>query len=502
MSQIKKGAIISYTAIFLNIAAGLLYTPWMVRQIGMSDYALYALISAFLSYFVMDFGLGSAISRFIATARAQGDEQQVERLMSTTMRIYLLIDLCITAALFITFFFLSGIFSDFTAEELNKFRVIYCIAGFMSVMNFPFMSQNGILIAYEKFVVLKMTAMVQKLGVVILMISAIFFGYGLYALVLINGLVGLTLSLYKMWYITRTVKIKIELNLFDKQLARELFSFSVWVFIIGVAQRLILNISPTILGIFSGTSQIAIFAIGMSLEAYTYTFASALNGLFMPRVAKLSIKNHTRLEINDLMIRVGRVQLLVVGFIITGLIVLGRSFILLWMGEKFLDSYIVALCLIIPGIVSLTQEIASSVVYVENKVKYKAIILSVSSVVSVIVGSLLTPHYGAVGMAIGVVLALIICHVIGMNIVYAKVMKLDIIGFFRECHLKILPVVIFSGVASHIIQYFYPISSWLLFVLHGMLFAVVFYLLMWVTSMNGYEKTLVRSVISSIIKIR
>ena len=47
-NQIKQGAIISYIAIFFNIAAGLIYTPWMVGQIGVSDYGLYALIGAFL----------------------------------------------------------------------------------------------------------------------------------------------------------------------------------------------------------------------------------------------------------------------------------------------------------------------------------------------------------------------------------------------------------------------------------------------------------------------
>ena len=69
-NQLKKGAIISYIGIFLNIAAGLIYIPWMVRQIGISDYGLFSLILAFLSYFLMDFGLGVAISRFVVNARA------------------------------------------------------------------------------------------------------------------------------------------------------------------------------------------------------------------------------------------------------------------------------------------------------------------------------------------------------------------------------------------------------------------------------------------------
>lgn len=74
LSNIGKGAIISYIAIFLNIAISFLNTPWMLKQIGVSDYGLYSLILSFLSYFTIDFGLSSAIARFIAKYRAEGDD--------------------------------------------------------------------------------------------------------------------------------------------------------------------------------------------------------------------------------------------------------------------------------------------------------------------------------------------------------------------------------------------------------------------------------------------
>ena len=49
--QIKLGAIISYFAIAFNIIAGLIYTPWMVGQIGKSDYGLYTLANSLIFIF-------------------------------------------------------------------------------------------------------------------------------------------------------------------------------------------------------------------------------------------------------------------------------------------------------------------------------------------------------------------------------------------------------------------------------------------------------------------
>lgn len=36
--QIKLGAVASYIGIFINIIAGFIYTPWMVKQMGQSNY--------------------------------------------------------------------------------------------------------------------------------------------------------------------------------------------------------------------------------------------------------------------------------------------------------------------------------------------------------------------------------------------------------------------------------------------------------------------------------
>lgn len=74
-SQLKIGAIITYLSIAFNIIAGLIYTPWMVDQIGQSDYGIYTLANSLISLFLIDFGLSSATSRFVAKYRAENDEK-------------------------------------------------------------------------------------------------------------------------------------------------------------------------------------------------------------------------------------------------------------------------------------------------------------------------------------------------------------------------------------------------------------------------------------------
>lgn len=501
-SQIKSGAIISYVGIFFNIAAGLIYTPWMVRQIGVSDFGLYTLISAFLSYFLLDFGLAQSVARFIAKYRAEGDKEKINNLLGITTRIYLIIDSVILFLLIVVFFLLSNIFGNFSTEELEKFKVIYLIAGFFSIASFPLMPVNGALIAYERFTILKLSDLFQKVLIILLMIAALLNGYGLFALVFVNGLIGFFVKLFNLFYIKRKEQIRINFGFFDKHLTKSLLSFSVWVFIIGIAQRLKLNIVPTILGVSNGTQEIAIFSIAMILEGYTYTFAQALNGLFLPKISRMVAANKDMKEISDLMIKVGRLQLVVIGLIITGFIVLGKPFINLWMGAAFEKSYYVALLIIIPGIITLTQEIASTLMFVVNEIKYRAILYLLAGLFSVTIGVLLAPRLGSIGTAIGVSSSLVVFHIIGMNIVYSKKLKLQIGRFFKSVHLKMIWSLLLAGLLSVFQQYYNPIDSWYTFLLSGALFVVSSMILLWLFVMNNEEKTLVLGIVKKLIKIK
>ena len=190
-SQIKLGAIISYAAIMFNIIAGFLYTPWLVRQIGQSDYGLYTLAMSVITLFLMDFGISGTISRFISVYRAKGEEERVGNLLGITYKLYLIIDIVIFVSLFVIFIFMQDIFANLTVNEIEKFRVVFIIVGTFSLVSFPFMPLNGVFISYEKFIALKVCELSQKILAIVGVVVSLLLGYGLYDHVLVNALVNI-----------------------------------------------------------------------------------------------------------------------------------------------------------------------------------------------------------------------------------------------------------------------------------------------------------------------
>ena len=126
--QIKLGAVISYFSIAFNIVAGLIYTPWMISQIGQSNYGLYTLANSLITLFLLDFGLASAVSRYISKYRAEGNEDKVNSFLGAIYKLYIAIDLIIFSILFILFFFLDSIYVGLSPEELEKLKIVYLIS--------------------------------------------------------------------------------------------------------------------------------------------------------------------------------------------------------------------------------------------------------------------------------------------------------------------------------------------------------------------------------------
>lgn len=491
---IKYGAIISYVGILLNIAISFLYTPWMIRKIGVSDYGLYSLILSFISYFILDFGLSQAIQRFIAKYRAENNEDKVAKMVGITTKVYLAIDAFIFIVLFVFYFFISNIFTGLTPAEVERVKGLYIIAGTFSVLTFMFKPLAGAMMAFEFFMEEKALELLNKVGTVLFVCLALSFGADVYALVFINGAIALFASFAKYLVFKHKSKLKIQWSYFNKGELKSVFSFSAWTFVISLAQRMRITIVPTILGILSNSTEISLFALGITIEGILFSFSHALNGLFLPKVTRM-IHQESRSEVNSLMIKVGRIQLFIISLLFYGFVASGFVFLNLWVGAQFSSVYYIVLCFIVPNTVLFTQSIANDVVYVDNVIKSTATMTLASSAIGLVLACSLAHSMGAVGCAIGTGSGMAL-NAVWLNIFYKKVLKIDVMRFFKNCHMKIMPLIIAYAIVGYLVCRNLVIDSWLmLFVVIGV-YTMGYLAIVWLFLANDYEKGLILGLVT------
>lgn len=489
--QIKAGAIISYLAIVFNLILTLLYTPWMVGKIGKSNYALYTLSTSLISIFLMDFGISSSVARFLAKYRAEGRENEISKFLGVVYKLFLFIALLIFCVLMILFFFIENIYGGLSFEEINTFKKLYIIVGGYSILSFPFMPLDGILNSHEKFIQLKVCGLIQKAVSVALIVFALVLNLGVVSVVSANALSGIITILIKIIIVNKAKIPNPDFKCKDKQIFKDIFSFSIWVTVMSIAQRCMFNLAPSILGVVSNSDEIAVFSPANSLESTFFTFAAAINGLFLPKISRY-IASDDRGRIMDLMIKVGKYQMIVLGLIFVGFCVVGKDFMSLWMGEEYIKSYYGAILIFLPDILIFSQQIANTVMIAENKVKLQAFGYIIMAVACLSCSFVLSKYYGCIGACLSIAIGYL-ANFIYINIIYQKSVHLDMKLFYKKCYLKTVLTMLISIISLLFLFSFLNQVSWAWFILKVCITVAVYGCLSVVFSLTKEEKILLKN---------
>lgn len=499
--QIKIGGIISYLTIGFSIISGLIYTPWMISIIGQSNFGLYTLATSLVTMVTIDLGLSSAVTRFISKYRAENDVESIRKFLGISYKLFIFLAFIFLVSLTIVYLNVDRIFLKLSLEEIGKVKVLLSIAGLYAVVSFPFHPLDGLLVSGERFIFQKSTALISKVLNVALMVIALLMGYGLYSLVVVNAFSGFVIIGLKLYFLSKNDPQQIEWKGFDTRLTREIFSFSLWVMVVSIAQRLILNVTPSVLGITSGSREIAIFSAAMTIEGYVWTFASVFGGMFLPKVAKLIYGDNAGSgAIQELMIKVGRIQFILLAGIVSIFIVAGSDFFLNWLGPDFEKSYLITVLLVLPGLITIPQEIASTALIASNQVKYNAFSKIIVAVLSISLSYILSLRYGATGAGMAILTGNLVGSVLVMNIIYVRVLKINVWEFFRKCQLSMMMPFILVLIAGLGLNYLITDVSWVNTISKIVLLLIIYAFTAYFLAMNSYEKELILGMVRKIIR--
>ncbi len=495
-SQIKLGAIISYFALAVSILMGLLYTPWMKNKIGIENYGLYTLATSLISIFMLDFGLGSAVSRFVCKYRAEGDIQSANNIMGIIYKLYIAIDIIIVFVLIILFFFLENIYTSLTSTEIEQFKILYLIVSAFNIVAFPFSPLNGVLNAFEKFIQLKFCDLFSKLFTVICVVIALSVSSNVVVVVGANILSSFLTIIVKIVITKKTVPLKINFKASGKTIYKTLFNFTVWTTIISIMQRFTHSFAPSILAMTSSSVEIALYSPAVIIEQYFYLISTAINGLFLPRISK-HIADNEENRILDLMIKVGRYQIVVLGLIFIGFVCVGQEFMVLWMGKEFYKTYFCAMIILFPTLLSATYQIAGTTVIAKNLIKYKAMCMIITGVLGLGISYVLSINMGAIGVCIGTAVTAII-NTIYNNYIYKTKANINMIEFYKKCFLRAVPCYILVSIIGLIISSILPISGWIGLICKAGAVALIYLFVFFIFYINKEEKKYIFKFISKL----
>jgi O-antigen/teichoic acid export membrane protein len=363
--------------------------------------------------------------------------------------------------------------------------------------SFPLSVFGSTITAYESFIFQKLINIIRVITLPAIMIPLLLNGYKSVAMAAVQIGVGMFALLINAYFCLYKLKIKIEFKNFEHKLLKEIGEFSLFVFFKIIFIRICWSTGQFVIGSFLGAAAVAIFAIGIQIRGYFHAFAEAINSLFLPRLTILSATKSSIKIISDLFIKTGRIQMHIMGYLLSVYLLFGLDFVTLWAGADYHDSYLISLIIIIPTLVPLIQAIAGILLQANNRLKFQVGVYFIMAIITIILSVWLTKRMGAIGSAISLAIAIIIGEVFLMNWYYWKKIKLDIPKFWVEIIKIIIPIVFFVILFSLLL----PItSSQNLFELikNILIYSVLYFPVITYFCFNKYEKNLIKSVLLKI----
>jgi O-antigen/teichoic acid export membrane protein len=503
VNQLKAGAVLNYVSLALSGLVGIAYTPFMLRMLGQSEYGLYSLAASIISYLsILDFGFGNAVIRYTAKFRAEGKTEEQYSMFGMFTVLYSVIGVITIIAGMVLYWNIDNMFgATFTAAELSRTRVIILLMIFNLAFTFPLSIYGAIITAYEDFIFLRVIQIARTILNMAVMICLLLLGYKAVAMVVVQTVFNFVTLGLNVLYCKNKIHISVKFTHVNWGFLKEVSIYSFWIFLNAVMDRIYWSTGQFVLGIFAGAAAVAVYAVAIQLYNIYMVFSTAISGVFLPRITSMVVAGNSDVAISDLFVKTGRIQYIVMSYILSCFIIFGKPFIMIWAGANYGESYLIALLLFVPGTVPLIQNLGIIILQARNQMKFRSVLYVLVSIVCLGLSILLAKIYGGVGCAIGTSISVVIGQVIIINIYYWKRQHIDILKFWKEIlKMSIVPVIIDIIAAVIIFSEKIDLRDIRYFIVASIIFSVVFVLIFWRFSMNVDERKLISQPFLNIIR--
>lgn len=500
LNELRVGSILTYINIGISCVIPLLYTPIMLRILGQSEYGLYSLSNSVISYLtLLNLGMGTAVVRYVTKSRVSGTKEEVNGVVGLFLSIYTVLAIVVCVCGFILMYGSDTFFAQgLSGNELSKLKILLVIMTLSTAVSFPVSVFSSTTIAYEKYIFQKSFVCVSTILAPVFNLIVLFAGYATIGMALVSLFTQIITLILFVIYCRKKLGIYPVVRNMPTYMLKEVWGFSAFVFLSTLVDLLYWATDKVLIGGMLGTVAVAVYNIGGTFTTMLQNLASAVSGVFGTRVTAMVFEKRPMEEFSELLIRIGRIQYLIVSFVLSGYIVFGPAFLYFWAGEQYSGAYWIGLLTMIPLAVPLIQSIAFATIVAMNKHQFRAIVYACIAIVNLLSTIWAIPRYGIIGAAACTGISFVFGNGIVMNFYYHKVIKLDIWEFWKNIgKMSGVPLVLIL-LSVYIINSIIEISTLVMFAVGVGIYSIAFIALSWVFSMNNYEKKLISQLVSYI----
>jgi O-antigen/teichoic acid export membrane protein len=411
----------------------------LVRHMTATNYAVWVLVLQVVAYIgYLDFGLQTAIGRYVAFASEKGDATWRDGIFSTAFAALAVASFLGILVVVIVLLAVHRIFPSVPPAFVAPMRICMMIVGISTALGLPASAWNGVFVGLQRYEVVAITVGAGKLLTAAGLAISAFTGKSLFFMAMTVAAANL-ITYIAQFVMMRSLapEVKFRRELITRKMAGELWgycaSLSVWSF----AMLLVSGVDILLVGRFQFNA-VTPYSVSATLVAFIAGVQNAIFGVIMPHAAGLSAREDSA-SLGGLLIaatRVGTLLLLLTGL---PLIVFAAPLIKLWIGSQFAsEGGKILIVLIVANVVRLTGAPYASILLGTGQQKLIVVSPLMEGVSNFIASILLGMKFGAIGVAEGTLIGAFVG--VGANVFYNVARTKECISVSRWDYLRSIAV--------------------------------------------------------------
>jgi O-antigen/teichoic acid export membrane protein len=383
------------------LGTGFVLAPFVLHRVGASDYGLWILITSLTGYAsVLEFGISSAIIKYVSELRVKGDREEIHALIGTALTLYTILG--ILAILFgVAVSFLLPQIIKVPAEEQSEAAKLVLLAAVGLGISIPATIIVGVLKGLQRFDLLNLLYVINTLLGAAATIAVLLLGGGIIGIAAAAIPVTVLTQLPGLWLVRRAdPEMRISWRGARRDRVRKVTGFSVKLFVIQIARQLQMRTDEIVIASALPVARVTPYAFGRRLGEIPNTLANQFVTTLMPLASGLHAeKDWTRLR--AMYVASARLAVAISAPLAAILSVLSPTILTLWIGPSYATYWPVVLLISVSSVVALSQWPSGSMLQGMARHNILAVTSILNGLINLGLSLFLVRRLGIFGVAIG-----------------------------------------------------------------------------------------------------
>ena len=469
-----------------------LYTSRILLEVlGFDDYGVWNAVAAFvIAFSFISSPLLTATQRFLNYDMGRGGKQ-LSSLFVTSVILFIAIALIILLALETLGVWFLNHKMNFTGEKIFAVNILFQLSIFTLIVNLLRMPYESAIIAEERMSIYAVICIIESLLLLaiclIIQIDWIYnklIAYGILNLIA-NAIIALSYKIYcnKKFSYTRIKNVK-----FDKNLVRDVASFSGWNLLGACASMSATQGISTLINVFFGVVMNAAYGVSVQIQSAVRNIIANFQKASNPQIVK-SYSEDNLPRTRSLVINVCKYSYCL-SLILAIPLIFNIDFILhLWLGAKIPPmANIFSVLILIYTLLTCFSSPMDTAILSSGKIKSfqitYSIIIFCNIIFTYILFRLATKAYSAIAVKCTVEMMMIFARIIFLRRKIALTTSEVILNIFIPCTI----ITALTTFPLYYISYYTPIYGWSKLIISFVLFLIIFIPSVWFIAFNRQQR--------------